>query len=89
VRWVDIVHPDSDDSADRNVRLTFVFYQGWEQGAAAFSRLEGCWYGEGSIFFNDTSGGAAGLGQVWQYDPRRNKLVLVFESPDIDVTAYV
>ena len=86
VRWVDIPHPDGSAESDaREARMTAVFYQGWNAGAAAFSRLEGCWYGEGSIFFNDTSGGAVLRGQVWQYHPESNKLILVFESPGLEV----
>jgi secreted PhoX family phosphatase len=58
-----------------------------------FQRLEGCWYGDHSIFFNATSGGDAGEGQVWQYRPfdrgrghgSGGQLVLVFESPSSDV----
>jgi secreted PhoX family phosphatase len=55
--------------------------QGLEQGAAIFARLEGAWYGGGSIFFDATSGGNAGSGQVWEYVPSREQLQLVFESP--------
>lgn len=80
VEWVDIddPDPDSDDSLA-------VFYQGRERGGAVFARLEGAWYGDGSVFINSTSGGDAGLGQVWQYRPNGNsggQLVLVYESTD-------
>lgn len=88
VEWVDIDDPDPDE-AGTNPNL--VFLQGLEKGGAIFQRLEGCWYGDGSIFFNSTSGGDAGAGQVWQYRPggtpqeqRRaetGQLILVFESP--------
>ncbi|WP_019815337.1 alkaline phosphatase PhoX [Saccharomonospora saliphila] len=80
VAWVDIADPDPD-SADSLA----VFYQGREQGGAVFARLEGAWYGDGSIFLNSTSGGDAGLGQVWQYRPTSDsggQLVLVYESTD-------
>ncbi len=63
----------------------FVFNQGLARGAARFARLEGCWYGDNSVFFNATSGGNAGAGQVWQYMPAMNRLILVFESPGFDV----
>ena len=49
-----------------------------DKGGAKFNRLEGCWDGDGDVFFNSTSGGdveqrrrpaptatAEGLGQVW------------------------
>jgi secreted PhoX family phosphatase len=38
-------------------------------GGARFRRLEGCWYGGGSIWFVDTTGGAGGNGVVWRYEP--------------------
>ena len=34
-------------------------------GGARFARLEGCWWGNGAIYFADTSGGNAGVGQMW------------------------
>ena len=58
-----------------------VFMQGFDKGGASFTRLEGCWYDSGSIFFTSTDGGTAGKGQVWHYDPRREELRLIFESP--------
>jgi hypothetical protein len=91
VEWIDIADPDpSNATSDPSA----VYKQGIPGGAALFQRLEGCWYGDGSIFFNATSGGDAGSGQVWQYRPvpgrgRNGKsaghLILVFESPGDDV----
>jgi hypothetical protein len=49
--------------------------------AAIIARGEGAWYDSGRIYFVSTSGGAAGLGQVWAYDPRHEQLCLVYESP--------
>ncbi|MFC7403002.1 alkaline phosphatase PhoX [Citricoccus sp. GCM10030269] len=83
VEWVDITDPDPDSSDS-----LAVFNQGFEQGGAVFDRLEGAWYGDGSIYINSTSGGDAGLGQVWEYRPRGNsggQLVLVYESTDPEV----
>lgn len=83
VEWVDIPDPDPD-SGD----TLAVFNQGRERGGAVFARLEGAWYGNGSIYVNSTSGGDAGLGQVWEYIPRGNsggQLVLVYESADPDL----
>ena len=92
VEWVDIADRDPSDAA---VDSSAVFRQGLDRGAATFQRLEGCWYGDRSIFFNATSGGDAGMGQVWQYRPNGSadaqmgasggELVLVFESPGADV----
>ncbi|PSL05942.1 hypothetical protein CLV30_10394 [Haloactinopolyspora alba] len=83
VEWVDIADPDPDSSDS-----LAVFYQGREQGGAVFARLEGAWYGDGSIYINSTSGGDAGIGQVWEYRPRGEsggQLVLVYESTDPDL----
>ena len=62
---------------------TEVAAQGVAAGAAVFNRLEGIWYDHhtGTFFFNSTSGGDAGYGQVWQYDPDAETLTLFFESP--------
>lgn len=93
VEWVTITTPDAAGPND-------VFNEGFAQGGSKFNRLEGCWEGEGSIFFASTSGGdvkngdvnsdgfAEGYGQIWEYTPRGNsggQLVLLFESPDGDV----
>ncbi|WP_428407030.1 alkaline phosphatase PhoX [Hyphococcus sp.] len=48
--------------------------------AAVFSRGEGCWEDDGLIYFVSTDGGAAGLGQVWVYNPRKETVSLVYES---------
>ncbi|MBV9789815.1 MAG: DUF839 domain-containing protein [Chloroflexi bacterium] len=85
VTWVDIADPDP---ADAEFNQMAVYEQGLAQGAATFGRLEGCWYGNGSIFVNSTNGGDQGLGQVWEYRPRGNsggQLILLFESPSADV----
>lgn len=83
--WVDI---DDPDPANADIDPSAVFRQGLAKGGTIFQRLEGCWFGDGSVFFNATSGGDAGAGQVWQYRPRGNsggQLILVFESPSPDV----
>jgi uncharacterized protein len=80
VTWVTIADPDPP-----LVGSTDVFDQGAALGGASFARLEGCWYGNGSIFFNSTSGGNAGQGQVWEYKIGAGTLTLIFESPSADV----
>ena len=50
-----------------------------------FARLEGCWHNEGAIYFVSTSGGGAGLGQVWIYKPSEETLTMMYESPSSDV----
>jgi secreted PhoX family phosphatase len=54
-------------------------------GALGFARLEGCWYDSGRIYFVSTSGGENGHGQVYVYDPRREMLETLFESPSAEV----
>ena len=49
-------------------------------GRAAFARPEGAYYDSGKIFWTCTSGGTAGQGQVFVYDPRRETLTLLFQS---------
>jgi len=53
--------------------------------AANFSRGEGCWEDDGKIYFVSTNGGAAGLGQVWMYDPKAETVALLYESTDASV----
>lgn len=77
VDWVTI--DDPDPAADT------VRQQAQAEGAIAFNRLEGCWEGDGRIYFDATEGGEEGLGQLWEYDPRRELLTLVFESRSADV----
>ncbi|HYC91350.1 MAG TPA: alkaline phosphatase PhoX [Thermoanaerobaculia bacterium] len=83
VTWVDIANSEAA-----------VFQQGRARGGARFRRLEGAWFGNGTLFFTSTTGGERGIGQVWQYRPaavrkRRvvggaswaGELTLLFESP--------
>lgn len=79
--WYEIQTPDPDVL---NGQAT-VFTQGFEQGGARFGRLEGAWYGNGRIYFVSTSGGNATQGQIFEYDPKRDRLRLLFESPSADV----
>lgn len=88
VEWVPIPNPDPDLTAVG----TSVFDQGADAGGARFNRLEGIWWDPArkSLFFNSTSGGNAGYGQVWEYVPDSNpnqggELYLRFESPGKDV----
>jgi uncharacterized protein len=85
VTWVDI---DDPDPANAETDSLAVYKQGSAKGGAIFTRLEGAWYGNGSVYFNSTNGGNAGSGQVWQYTPRGRsggELELLFESPGADV----
>jgi secreted PhoX family phosphatase len=78
VEWVPIATPDS---ASPTMPGNFVWSQGRALNAATFARLEGCWYGnDESIYIVSTSGGI-GQGQIWEYQPRKEKIVLLFQSP--------
>ena len=85
VDWVDaedIENPDND-LADRTIAV----------GAAAFTRGEGAWFGDGEVFFCCTDGGPSRIGQIWRYRPSRfegygqereapGELTLLVESGD-------
>ncbi len=77
IEWVDIDDPEPDsDAPPGGVR-----FQAEAKGAAAFERQEGMWAADGKVFFDCTTGGAAGEGQVWMLDPRSRTLTLIYESP--------
>ncbi len=86
VEWVTIDEPDheddSDNRRDRVAGFTPTRVQAADKGAAVFSRTEGAWVGRGKVYFDCTSGGEARLGQIWEYDPGREVLTLIFESDD-------
>lgn len=77
VDWVPIEQPD--DPRPRGSRLS-VWTQGRLQGAATFSKLEGCWHEQGKVYFVASRGGT-GHGQIWEYTISTETLSLVFESP--------
>ena len=86
IRWVDI--PDPDRPHHLNPASGYgigVLQQGIDAGGATFARLEGATFGDGRLYVTATSGGDARMGQVWEVDPRRDRLRLVFESPGAPV----
>jgi secreted PhoX family phosphatase len=84
VEWVEIETPDNP--AQTGVSGNFVWLQGRAQGAATFARLEGAWYGnDAKIYIVSTSGGGSARGQVWEYDPREERLRMLFQSPGPEV----
>jgi uncharacterized protein len=107
VEWVDIddpapafpYTPGQPAPTTNDTALTHVSRQGWAQGAAFFSRLEGTVYDRGVVYFTSTQGGGPaetslgpivdgygnGHGQVWAYHTRSRMLSLVYESPGPDV----
>jgi hypothetical protein len=83
IAWVPIDEPDRAHSTATDGRG--VYAQGLAHGGATFARLEGAWHGGGKIFVTATSGGEAKKGQVWEIDPKKSELRLVFESPGAEV----
>jgi secreted PhoX family phosphatase len=90
VEWIDVENPDHDDDTDmrldREPGLTPNRVQAQDDGAAFFDRQEGMWAGPGDakIYFDCTTGGPADLGQVWEYDPGRETITLIYESSSPD-----
>ncbi len=101
VEWVPIEDPAPDfpytpgetAPTSNNDAITHVARQGWAQGAAYFSRLEGQVARDGVVYFTSTQGGGPaeatnenpagfgrGSGQVWAYRPASGKLRCVFQS---------
>ena len=104
VEWVDIPEPDfkfeytpgETAPTPNDTALVHIGNQGFAQGAAHFSRLEGQAYDRGVVYFTSTQGGGApegptpptvpggygnGSGQIWGYDIKRRKLTCLFQSP--------
>lgn len=74
VEWVRVDDPEATSQS--------TFAQGAAKGGARFDRLEGAWWGDKTGFFLTTSGGVNGEGQVFEYDPRRETIELIYDSPD-------
>jgi secreted PhoX family phosphatase len=107
IEWVDIEDPapvfpytpGETAPTTNDTALVYVGNQGREQGAAYFSRLEGCVYDEGTVYFCSTQGGGPaetsfgpipngygnGTGQIWAYRVWEQVLQLIYESPGADV----
>lgn len=98
VEWVTIDKPNptwsSNNPEPNDDAIANVARQGFAKNAAMFARPEGCWYGNGYIWFSCTRGGSTpegladggeygdGRGQIWKYDPLCETLTLVFQSTD-------
>ena len=88
VEWVPVPDPDHEDDTDnrrdRVPRFTPTRIQAIDNGAAYFDRQEGMWAssqgGGFKIYFDCTTGGPQNLGQVWEYDPGREVLTLIYIS---------
>ncbi len=66
--WVSDGGPDEDDDDDDD--------RGHDHDDDGEGR------GGAKVYFDTTSGGAQSLGQVWEYDPRRKTLTLIYEGTD-------
>jgi secreted PhoX family phosphatase len=73
VEWVPIADPTAASES--------VFAQGRALGGAQFRRLEGAWWGQKTGFFLSTDGGRVSEGQVFEFDPRKKLLRLIYDSP--------
>ena len=80
VEWVDIPNPTRGFTAG-NRNGDGVVSQGLAAGGSAFVALEGCACAERRVNFTSKLGGRASAGYVFEYDPRREKIWTVFESP--------
>ena len=83
--WLPVAWAPVDDPDPAGIREDSVYAQGVAGGGATFARLEGTWHGGGRIYVVSTTGGEAEAGQVWEYDPRGERIRLVFESPGREV----
>lgn len=82
VTWVDIPNADPPEA---DLDELAVYKQGIAAGGATFTRLEGCFYGNGRVYFTSTDGGDKKLGQVWDYLPSgrdEGHLTLLLEPTD-------
>jgi secreted PhoX family phosphatase len=84
VDWVTIDEPNpAVEAGGQSTRA-----QAQAKGAAIFTRTEGIWAVDRRIYFDCTTGGDAGAGQLWEYIPRGRdggELRLIFESPGAEV----
>ena len=83
VGWVDIPDPTRGFTPG-NRRGDGVASQGIAGGASRFVALEGCAASEGRVYFTSKLGGRAMAGYVLEYDPQREKIWMVYESPGHD-----
>lgn len=75
VEWVpiDLTRESSADEAT-------VWADGRAQGAAVFSRLEGCWHASDRRIYIIAASDGDARGQIWAYDPGAETITLLFQS---------
>lgn len=80
--WIDLIGIDNpdDDIALRHIA----------RGAAQFTRGEGCWFGQGEVYFTCTDGGALHSGQIFRYvhDENGGRIQLFVESTDTSLLEF-
>lgn len=76
--WVTITEPDPAPGVAMSA-------EGFANGGATFARLEGAWYADGKVYIVSTSGGPAGQGQIFEYEPATGALRVLFASPSAGV----
>jgi secreted PhoX family phosphatase len=81
VEWVDIPDPTAGLTAE-HPNGDGVASQGIAAGASGFIALEGCAIADGRVYFTSKIGGQKMAGYVYEYQPGREKIALIFESPD-------
>jgi len=81
--WVKIEHPERGNSPGSNDGKG-VQLQGFADGAAQFTRVEGCYATQDRVYFTATNGGIAKSGQVFAYFPRSAEIELIFQSKDAE-----
>jgi len=79
VTWVDIEEPERGFTPG-NREGDGVVAQGLAAGGSAFVALEGCACDQGRIYFTSKLGGKANAGCVFEYEPGREIIRLIFES---------
>ena len=84
---------DTDDRRDRVSGFTPTRIQAQDRGAASFEKMEGIWaeprgptvtttIAGGACIFACSDGGAIDMGAVWEADPGRETLTMIYESVD-------
>jgi secreted PhoX family phosphatase len=80
VEWVDIADP-TQGFTEGNRRGDGVVSQGLAAGGSRFIALEGCTFADGRVYFTSKLGGRFTAGYVLEYDPAREKIWMIYESP--------
>lgn len=79
VTWVDIGEPERGFSPG-NREGDGVVAQGLAAGGSAFVALEGCVCDQGRVYFTSKMGGRANAGCVFEYEPAKEIIRLLFDS---------